>query len=99
MFEFKDISLYLYSLKNKYFLSIVKGRMRLNGMKDKCNISYLAPKTLMEIKFLKHRAYKALVKTYFIFQKWIKIFKQSCNHKEKDSPGLKKFDSNAPKFS
>lgn len=90
-FEFKAISLYLFNLKNKCFLSIIRGRMRLNGMKDKCNISYLAPKTLMEINLLKHRASEALVKlekTYFIFQKWIKIFKQSCIYKEGVSPGL-----------
>lgn len=90
-FEFKDISLYLFNFKNKCFLSIIRGRMRLNGMKEKWNISYLAPKTLMEINLQKHGAYEALVKlekTYFIFQKWIKIFKQSYIYKERVSPGL-----------
>jgi len=64
--------------------------MRLNGMKDKCNISYLAPQILMEVNLLKHRTYEALVeleKIYFIFQKWIKILKQSCISKERVSPG------------
>lgn len=90
-FEFKDISLYLFNFKNKCFLSIIRERMRLNGMKGKCNISYLAPRTVMAINLLKHRAYEALVKlekTYFVFQKWIKIFRQSCIYKERVSPGL-----------
>lgn len=64
------------------------GEKRLNGRKDKCNISYLAPIALKEINLQKHSSWEALVKlekAYFIFQKWIKIFKQSCIYKEKES--------------
>lgn len=42
-FELKDICLYLCNFPNNCFLCPVRGRKRLNRMKDKCNISYLAP--------------------------------------------------------